>query len=72
MSQTQAMSLDEIYQLTFDILLNAGADEHNAAILASVLVNAERDGSHSHGLFRLPAYVAGLKSKKLTAARGQM
>jgi delta1-piperideine-2-carboxylate reductase len=65
MSQTQAMSLDEIYQLAFDILLSAGADEHNATILASVLVNAERDGSHSHGLFRLPAYVVGLKSKKI-------
>ena len=65
MSQTQAMSLDEIYQLAFDTLLSAGADEHNATILASVLVNAERDGSHSHGLFRLPAYVAGLKSKKI-------
>ena len=26
---------------------------------------AERDGSHSHGLFRLPAYVASLKSGKV-------
>ena len=68
MSQTQAMSLDEIYQLAFDISLSAGADEHNATILASVLVNAERDGSHSHGLFRLPAYVAGLKSKKINGS----
>ena len=73
MSQTQAMSLDEIYQLAFDTLLSAGADEHNATILASVLVNAERDGSHSHGLFRLPAYVAGLKSKKINGgARAQV
>ena len=28
-------------------------------------MRAERDGSLSHGLFRLPAYVAGLKSKKI-------
>jgi delta1-piperideine-2-carboxylate reductase len=28
-------------------------------------MRAERDGSVSHGLFRLPAYVAGLKSKKI-------
>jgi delta1-piperideine-2-carboxylate reductase len=27
--------------------------------------NAERDGSISHGLFRLPAYVSGLKSGKI-------
>ena len=65
MFQIQAMSLEEIYQLAFDKLTSAGADEHNARILASVLRNAERDGSHSHGLFRLPAYVTGLKSKKI-------
>ena len=65
MSQTQAMSLDQIYQLAFDKLTSAGADEYNASILASVLKNAERDGSHSHGLFRLPAYVTGLKSGKI-------
>ena len=28
-------------------------------------MRAERDGSLSHGLFRLPAYVASLKSKKI-------
>ena len=65
MSQAQAMSLEEIYQLAFDKLMSAGADEHNATILSTVLRNAERDGSHSHGLFRLPAYVTGLKSKKI-------
>ena len=65
MSQAQAMSLEEIYQLAFDKLMSSGADEHNATILSTVLRNAERDGSHSHGLFRLPAYVTGLKSKKI-------
>ena len=28
-------------------------------------MKAERDGSLSHGLFRLPAYVSGLKSGKI-------
>ena len=28
-------------------------------------MKAERDGSLSHGLFRLPAYVTGLKSGKI-------
>ena len=28
-------------------------------------MKAERDGSLSHGLFRLPAYIAGLKSGKI-------
>ncbi len=73
MGQTQAMSLDEIYQLAFDKLTNAGSDGHNATILSTVLRNAERDGSHSHGLFRLPAYVKGLKSKKINGvARAQV
>ena len=31
----------------------------------TLIRNAERDGSVSHGLFRLPAYVSGLKSGKI-------
>ena len=65
MSQTKLLSLEEIYQLALEKLLNAGADNHNASILAELLRKAERDGSHSHGLFRLPAYIAGLKSGKI-------
>jgi delta1-piperideine-2-carboxylate reductase len=36
-----------------------------ASILSDLIRNAERDGSVSHGLFRLPAYVSGLKSGKI-------
>ena len=32
---------------------------------ADLIMKAERDGSLSHGLFRLPAYVSGLKSGKI-------
>ena len=32
--------------------------------LAELIMKAERDGSLSHGLFRLPAYVSGLKKWK--------
>ena len=65
MVKTKAMLLEEIYNLAFTKLVEAGSDEHNASILATVLRNAERDGSHSHGLFRLPAYLTGLKSGKI-------
>ena len=65
MAKTKAMLLEEIYNLAFTKLVEAGSDEHNASILATVLRNAERDGSHSHGLFRLPAYLTGLKSGKI-------
>ncbi|MCH9758037.1 MAG: Ldh family oxidoreductase [Proteobacteria bacterium] len=62
---TITLTLDEIYQLAFDCLQQNGADEENAAAVAQVMTCAERDGSHSHGLFRLPAYVASLRSGKV-------
>ena len=62
---TISLSLDEIYQLANKTLLANGCDEENANILSDTIMRAERDGSLSHGLFRLPAYVASLKSKKV-------
>ena len=62
---TTSLTLDEIYDLAKKTLLFNGCDEENASILADTIMRAERDGSHSHGLFRLPAYVAALKSKKV-------
>jgi len=58
-------TLDEIYDLAFNCLTQNGADKVNATALAGTIMKAERDGSHSHGLFRLPAYVASLKSGKV-------
>ena len=62
---TISLTLDEIYQLANKTLLANECDEENANILSETIMKAERDGSLSHGLFRLPAYVAGLKSKKI-------
>ena len=62
---TVSLTLDEIFDLAKKTLLANGCDEENASILADTIMRAERDGSVSHGLFRLPAYVAGLKSKKI-------
>ena len=63
--KTISLSLDEIYQLANKTLIANGCDEENANILSDTIMRAERDGSLSHGLFRLPAYVASLKSKKV-------
>ena len=60
-----SLSLDEIYKLANKTLLANGCDEENANILSDTMMRAERDGSLSHGLFRLPAYVSALKSKKV-------
>ena len=62
---TVSLSLDEIYKLANKTLLANRCDQETADILSELITNAERDGSLSHGLFRLPAYVSGLKSGKI-------
>jgi len=63
--KTLSLTLDEIFELAKNTLLVNGCDEETATILADLIMKAERDGSLSHGLFRLPAYVLGLKSGKI-------
>ena len=63
--KTVSLSLDEIYYLANKTLITNGCDKENADALSDTIMRAERDGSLSHGLFRLPAYVAALKSKKV-------
>ena len=50
-----SLSLNEIYDLAKKTLIFNGCDDENSSVLADTLMRAERDGSHSHGLFRLPA-----------------
>ncbi len=57
--------LEEIYQLIKSVMLSNGCDEPNAVALADIMTRAERDGSHSHGLFRVPGYVKALRSGKV-------
>ena len=63
--KTLSLTLDEIFALAKKILLANKCDEETANILADLIMKAERDGSLSHGLFRLPAYVSALKSGKI-------
>lgn len=44
------------------VFMRHGVSESNAAILAENCAMCERDGSHSHGIFRIPGYLATLKS----------
>ena len=64
-SKTTDLSLDEIFNLAKSALINNGANEENAEAVASTVTNAERDGSVSHGLFRIPGYIKALKSNKV-------
>jgi len=63
--KTLSLTLDAIFELAKKTLLANECDEETATILADLIMKAERDGSLSHGLFRLPAYVLGLKSGKI-------
>lgn len=52
----------ELVALVKTIYERHGAPASLAAILADNIARAERDGAHSHGVFRVPAYVATFKS----------
>lgn len=64
MSETH-MSLEAIKALATDSLMSHGCDLENASAVAETITRAEADGCHSHGLMRLPGYVATLKSGKV-------
>lgn len=59
------LSIDEASQLVTDCLVVNGCSVEVAASVASVVIAAEADGSPSHGLFRIPGYVASLRSGKV-------
>ena len=62
---TTPLELENIYDLAYKALSSYGCDQLNADCVATTVTHAERDGSVSHGLFRIPGYVASLKSKKV-------
>jgi delta1-piperideine-2-carboxylate reductase len=49
-------------EMVREVFLHNRVSAENAKILAETCVFAERDGAESHGLFRLPGYIASLKS----------
>jgi len=56
------VSLAELTDILARIFLRAGVSAQNAAILAANCARCERDGAHSHGVFRIPGYLASLNS----------
>lgn len=62
---TTELTLDEIRSLAKTALTAAGSSDEMADVVADTVTRAERDGSLSHGLFRIPGYVASLKSGKV-------
>jgi delta1-piperideine-2-carboxylate reductase len=54
--------VDELTDTIIRIFVRHGVSPDNAAPVAETVAAAERDGAHSHGLLRLPGYIATLKS----------
>ena len=59
------LSLKDAHTLAIKCLLANGCDDANAQAAAARMVQAEADGCKSHGLFRLPWYVSGVKSGRV-------
>ena len=55
----------EVRQLVENCLMANGANRENAAAVGRTIAAAERDGCASHGLFRMPGYIASLRSGKV-------
>jgi len=63
--ETREISLADIENLALRVFTKHGCSADNAAALARTVTRAERDGSASHGLFRVPGYIASLASGKV-------
>lgn len=61
----QQVSIVELFNLSKAALMAVGTPEPAAVSVARSIGSAERDGSASHGIFRLPGYVASIKSGKV-------
>ncbi|MBP2236492.1 delta1-piperideine-2-carboxylate reductase [Sinorhizobium kostiense] len=56
------ISFEDLRALLKRIFLKAGAAQTVADILADNCAACERDGCHSHGIFRMPGYVTNLET----------
>lgn len=68
MTDTEQLSLEHIEQLARSVLLAHGFSTGQSAAIARTVTFAERDGCPSHGLFRIPFYLAALKNPTTNAA----
>jgi delta1-piperideine-2-carboxylate reductase len=62
---TLSLELGEICDLASLALSENGCDAANTGALVRTIYAAERDGAAAHGLFRLPGYIASLRSGKV-------
>jgi delta1-piperideine-2-carboxylate reductase len=58
----QTISFDDLSALLQQIFVRHGTSPEVAAVLAHNCTSAQRDGSHSHGIFRIKGYLSSLAS----------
>ncbi|RMQ43243.1 Malate/L-lactate family dehydrogenase [Pseudomonas cichorii] len=56
------VSYSQLADLLFQIFVAHGTSPQVAGVLSANCASAERDGSHSHGIFRIPGYLSSLAS----------
>ncbi len=61
------IAADTLHRLALDLMLTTGATPEAARSVADSLLNANLAGHDSHGVLRLPAYLAGARDGHLVA-----
>lgn len=61
-STRELIGFNELVALLHTVFVKHGTSPDVAAILAHNCASAERDGAHSHGVFRMPGYLSTLAS----------
>jgi len=59
---TQTIAYSDLVALLAQVFQRHGTSAEVARVLAENCASAERDGAHSHGIFRIPGYVSTLAS----------
>ena len=67
MTEKTRLALDEIHQVTSEILRLHGFSSDQARCIADTIRAAERDGCASHGLFRIRFYIDAVKNASADA-----
>lgn len=60
--ETHTFEFAELAEVLRQIFLRHGTSEQVAQVLSQNCASAQRDGSHSHGIFRIPGYLSSLAS----------
>lgn len=61
-TQTVKITYSELVERLYQIFLAHGTTPEVARVLAQNCASAQRDGAHSHGVFRMPGYLSTLAS----------